>query len=36
MVKTYLKNDIPVGGINIDSRWSTAVNNFKWDLKKFP
>jgi hypothetical protein len=27
----YLAHDIPVGTIDIDSEWSTGINNFVWD-----
>jgi alpha-glucosidase (family GH31 glycosyl hydrolase) len=36
LVKEYLAYNIRVGAVNIDSRWSTGVNSFKWDTKKFP
>mmetsp|Transcript_10377 Transcript_10377/g.928 ORF Transcript_10377/g.928 Transcript_10377/m.928 type:complete len:107 (-) Transcript_10377:148-468(-) len=36
MVNGYLKRNIPVGAINIDSGWSTGYNNFIWDKTKFP
>ena len=36
LVNDYLKRDIPVGAIMIDSPWSTAYNNYEWDLSKYP
>ena len=33
MIKTV---GIPVGGINIDSKWSTCLNTYHIDRKKFP
>jgi len=36
LVKGYLDNDIPVGGVNIDSTWATQFNNFEVDTNKFP
>jgi hypothetical protein len=36
LVKDYLAHDIPVGGVEIDSQWSTADNNFVFDTKKYP
>lgn len=29
-------NRLKVGAVNVDSLWSTGVNNFVWDEKKFP
>lgn len=47
MVQQYLHYNIPVGALNVDSMWSTGINNFIWDTylkneysnlfsKKFP
>lgn len=36
LVKGYLDRGIKVGGVNIDSGWSTGYNNFIWDNTKFP
>jgi alpha-glucosidase (family GH31 glycosyl hydrolase) len=36
MVKEYLKRDIPVGAVNVDSAWTTGFNNFIWNNSKFP
>jgi len=36
MVSTYLALDIPLGAVDIDSAWSTGINNFIWDTVKFP
>ncbi len=36
LVNSYIKRDIPVGAIMIDSPWSTAYNNYEWDLTKYP
>jgi alpha-glucosidase (family GH31 glycosyl hydrolase) len=36
LYNTYTELNIPVGAINIDSRWSTGVNNFIWNTTKFP
>lgn len=36
MIKKYEEYNIPVGGMNIDSGWSTGYNNFIIDTKKFP
>jgi alpha-glucosidase (family GH31 glycosyl hydrolase) len=36
LVKDYQKYDIPVGAVDLDSMWSTGVNNFKWDTNKYP
>jgi alpha-glucosidase (family GH31 glycosyl hydrolase) len=36
LVNDYLDRDIPVGGLEIDSLWSTGVNNFLWDTTKYP
>jgi hypothetical protein len=36
LVSEYLAYHIPVGGIDIDSKWSTGVNNFIWDTTHFP
>lgn len=32
----YLQRDIPVGGIIIDSPWSTAYCDFNWDTGRYP
>jgi alpha-glucosidase (family GH31 glycosyl hydrolase) len=32
----YASRDIPVGCVLVDSQWSTGVNNFIWNRKKFP
>ena len=31
LVNDYLVRDIPVGAVDIDSEWSTGVNNFVWN-----
>jgi len=36
LVQGYLDHDIPVGAVNIDSKWSIGINNFVWDTTKFP
>jgi alpha-glucosidase (family GH31 glycosyl hydrolase) len=36
LVLDYLARDIPVGGLNCDSLWSTGVNNFEWNAAKYP
>jgi alpha-glucosidase (family GH31 glycosyl hydrolase) len=36
MFDTYLAYDIPVGTVNIDSRWETNFNTFVFDPQKFP
>ena len=36
LVDGYLERGIPVNGVIIDSPWSTAYNNFKWDLDRYP
>lgn len=36
MVKEYIKRNIPVGAVNIDSGWTTGYNNFIWNTSKFP
>jgi alpha-glucosidase (family GH31 glycosyl hydrolase) len=36
LVNGYLERDIPVGAIMIDSPWSTAYNDYEWNLKKYP
>ena len=36
LVDDYLKHNIPVGAIIIDSPWETGYNTFKWDAKLFP
>eukprot|EP01130_Rhizamoeba_saxonica_P018183 TRINITY_DN9020_c0_g1_i2.p1 TRINITY_DN9020_c0_g1~~TRINITY_DN9020_c0_g1_i2.p1 ORF type:complete len:341 (-),score=62.34 TRINITY_DN9020_c0_g1_i2:828-1850(-) len=35
-VKGFQDHNITVGAIDIDSKWSTGINNFIWDPKKFP
>lgn len=35
-MKDYLSHNIPVGGVDIDSQWSTFDNNFVFDTKKYP
>lgn len=32
----YLDHGIPVGAVDIDSTWSTGINNYKWDPAKYP
>jgi alpha-glucosidase (family GH31 glycosyl hydrolase) len=36
LVLDYLARDIPVGGVDIDSEWSTGVNDFAFNVKSFP
>jgi alpha-glucosidase (family GH31 glycosyl hydrolase) len=36
LVNDYTARDIPVGAIDVDSEWSTGINNFQWNTKKFP
>ena len=36
IVDAYLQRDIPVGGIIIDSPWSTAYCDFNWDTDRYP
>lgn len=36
MLDGYEKHGIPVGGVIIDSPWSTEYNNFVWDEEKYP
>jgi len=36
MILGYESRNIPVGAVNIDSDWSTGINNFVVDTKKFP
>lgn len=36
IVNEYLKRDIPVNAVIIDSPWSTAYNNFEWDSSRYP
>lgn len=36
LVRDYLSYNISVGGTDIDSEWSSGINNFEWDTKKFP
>jgi len=36
MYSCMYQDDIPVGGVNIDSVWSTCINTFIVDRKKFP
>jgi glycosyl hydrolase family 31 len=35
-VQDYLSHNIPVGALNVDSRWETNFNDFVWDTEKFP
>lgn len=36
LIEEYLKRDIPVGAIIIDSPWSDSYNDFNWDLERYP
>ena len=36
LVDGYKEHHLPVGGIIIDSPWSTAYNNFEWDTNRYP
>jgi alpha-glucosidase (family GH31 glycosyl hydrolase) len=36
LVEDYLKNDIPVGAIIIDSPWATGYNTFEFDSALYP
>ena len=36
LVHDYLNRGIPVGGLDVDSEWSTGINNMLWDLTKYP
>ncbi len=36
IVNGYLEHNIPVGGVIIDSPWSTAYNDFNWDTARYP
>ena len=36
LVEGYLSRNIPVGAVIIDSPWSTAYNDFEWNLKQYP
>jgi alpha-glucosidase (family GH31 glycosyl hydrolase) len=36
LVEGYLRRNIPVSGIIIDSPWSTAYNNFNWNTVRYP
>lgn len=36
LIDDYLARDIPVGALDIDSEWSTGINNFIWDTTKYP
>lgn len=36
LTEMYLKHNIPVGSVIIDSPWSTAYNDFNWDTKRYP
>jgi alpha-glucosidase (family GH31 glycosyl hydrolase) len=36
LVHDYIAHNIIVGGLNIDSEWSTGDSNFIWDTNKFP
>jgi alpha-glucosidase (family GH31 glycosyl hydrolase) len=33
---SWIAHDIPVGAIDIDSMWSSGINNFLWDSTRFP
>jgi alpha-glucosidase (family GH31 glycosyl hydrolase) len=35
-VEEFLAYNIPVGALEIDSDWSSGINNFLWDAKKYP
>ena len=36
LTEQYLKRNIPVGGIIIDSPWTDSYNDFNWDLTRYP
>lgn len=36
LVNRYKSRDFPVGGIIIDSPWSTSYNSFEWDTARYP
>ncbi len=36
LVNEYIKRDIPVGTIMIDSPWSMSYNDYEWNLEKYP
>jgi alpha-glucosidase (family GH31 glycosyl hydrolase) len=36
LVRLYLEHKMPVGAIIIDSPWSTAYNNFEWNIQRYP
>ena len=36
LVDSYLSRDIPVEAVIVDSPWSTAYNDFNWDLSRYP
>lgn len=36
LVNLYHVHKMPVGAIIIDSPWSTAYNNFEWDINRYP
>lgn len=36
IVNGYLKHNIPVGTVIIDSPWSTSYNDFNWDRERYP
>lgn len=36
LVDDYLKRNIPVNGVIIDSPWSTSYNDFNWDTSRYP
>lgn len=36
LVEGYLKRNIPVGAVIIDSPWSDAYNDFRWDKERYP
>lgn len=35
-VMNFLNRDIRVGAVDIDSTWSTGINNFIWNTDKYP
>jgi len=36
LVQEYLKRDIPVGAVIVDSPWSNSYNDFNWDKTRYP
>lgn len=36
LIDLYFEHKIPVGGIIIDSPWTTTYNDFNWDQAKYP